>query len=78
MKGDFENSLKTTAIIAFDIINKTTKEYESIKQAVEELHLTQSNIVMCCKGLRNRVKNYIFRYRGDKFRKSLLGGGIDG
>lgn len=69
-KGDFENAVRfTTAIEMFDRDSNKIREFESIKEAVKETGLHQGLIVMVCQGKRNHTGGYIFRYRGDKFRK---------
>lgn len=70
-KGDIENSNRiTTAIVMCDFDGTVIKEFESVKQAVVETGLSQGNIVMCCQGKRNHTGGYVFKYRGDRFRKS--------
>ena len=69
-KGDLENSKRiTTAIIMCDFEGNIIKEFNSVKQAVNETGLSQGNIVMCCQGKRRHTGGYVFKYRGDKFRK---------
>ena len=69
-KGDRENARrKTTAIVMFDRNGNKLREFESIKEAVKETNLHQGLIVAVCQGLRNHTGGFVFRYRGDKFRK---------
>lgn len=70
IKGDKENAERiTTSVIKFDLNGNKICEYESVKEAVEKTGLNQSSIVMCCQGKRNHTGGFIFKYRGDKFRK---------
>lgn len=73
VKGDRENAIRfTTAVVMFDVNGKKLMEFESIKKAVEYTGLNQGLITMVCQGKRKHTCGYIFRYRGDKFRKNNL------
>lgn len=69
-KGDKENSRHTTSVVMCDFDGNIIKEFESIKLAVEATGLSQGNIIMCCQGKRRHTGGYVFKYRGDKFRKN--------
>ena len=61
IKRNIERSLKP--ILQYDRNGNFIKEYESIKQASEELNKNNSNIVACCKGKRKTAFNYIWKYK---------------
>jgi len=72
-KGDAENSNRiTTAIEMLDSCGNKIREFESVKEAVRETGLNQGLIVMVCQGKRNHTGGYVFRYRGDRFRKRTI------
>ena len=73
VKADWEKSfIYTTAVVMLDINMKKIREFESVKEVVNATGFSQGNIVMCCQGKRKTVKGYIFRYRGDKFKKNNI------
>ncbi len=70
LKGDKENAARiTTSLEMYDLEGNKIKEFDSIKEAVEVTGLNQGLIVMCCQGKRNHTGGFVFKYRGDKFRK---------
>lgn len=70
-KGDKENAIRfTTAIVMNDMEGNFIKEYDSIKKASSELGISQGLISMCCQGKRKHTKGFVFKYRGDKFKKN--------
>lgn len=72
-KGDQENAQRfTTAIVMMDRDGNELRQFESLKEASEELGISQGLISMCCQGKRNHTRGYVFKYRGDKFRKRNL------
>ena len=50
-------------ILCFDLDMNFIKEYPSIKDACQELHLDSGAVSWCCRGKRNRVFNYKFKYK---------------
>ncbi len=46
----------------YSLNNKFIKEWNSIKEAGNELHISQGNIVNCCKNKRYTAGNYIWKY----------------
>lgn len=52
-----------TPVLCYDLDMNFIKEYSSIASACRELNVDSGAVVNCCKLLRHRVKNYIFRYK---------------
>ena len=68
-KGDKEKiNIYTTALNMYDIQGNFIKSFNSTKDAVRETGINQSLITGCCRGKYSRAKDYVFKYRGDKFR----------
>lgn len=46
----------------YDLNGNFIKQWDSMKEAEEKLHICSQNISMCCRGVRNKTNNYIWRY----------------
>ncbi len=53
---------RTKAIDQISENGTILKHYNSIKEAVQELHITSSNISACCKGRYKQIRGYRFKY----------------
>ena len=56
------NLSKTRKVIQYNLNGDFIKLWSSIANASKSLNLDTSAIVKCCKGKRNRVGNYLWRY----------------
>ena len=69
-KADWEKSfIYTTPITMLDMNGNLIREFGSTKEAVQATGFSQGNITSCCQGKRNHVHGYVFRYKGNKFKK---------
>jgi group I intron endonuclease len=56
-------SLKKLKIIQEDLDSNFVKEWDSATTASVELNLIRNNIIKCCKGQRNKVGGFKWRYK---------------
>lgn len=50
-------------VLCYNKDGEFIKEYNSAAEASKELNLDRGAICWCCKGKRNIVKGYIFKYK---------------
>ena len=50
-------------VLQYDIFGNFIKEWSSIKEAGETLHISCGNISNCCRGKYKQTKNYIWKYK---------------
>lgn len=53
----------TKPILQYTLDGEFIKEWESIKQASEELNITHSNIGRCCRGEQKKCGGFIWKYK---------------
>ncbi len=65
IKSDLNNPRKSKRIAQFDLNGNFIKEYPSVKEIGRQFNNMSmcSNIVQCCKGQRNRVNAYGFKWK---------------
>jgi group I intron endonuclease len=56
-------SLKKIKIIQEDLEGNFIKEWDSATEASDELKIIRNNIIKCCKGQRNKVGRFKWRYK---------------
>ena len=69
-KGEKERARVTTSVSMFDLSGNHIKDFESIKQAVNETGLNQSGITSCCCGRYKYTGGYVFRYKKSGYAKT--------
>lgn len=69
-KGQKERSRITTSVSMFDLSGNHIKDFESIKQAVNETGLNQSGITSCCCRRYRYTGGYVFRYKKSGYAKT--------
>lgn len=50
-------------VIQYDLQGNFIKEWDSTAEAGRQLKINQSNISACCRGKRNKVGGYVWRYK---------------
>lgn len=53
---------KCKKINQYDLEGNFIKQWNSMKEAGEKLNICRQNISMCCRGLRKKTNNYVWRY----------------
>lgn len=53
---------KYKKINQYDLEGNFIKQWNSMKEAGEKLNICRQNISMCCRGLRKKTNNYVWRY----------------
>lgn len=72
IKHAYDNNLidikkKCKKINQYDLNGNFIKQWNSMKEAGESLNICRQDISMCCRGIRNKTNNYVWRYAsGDK------------
>lgn len=61
------NIYEGTKVIRYDLNGNVIKEYNSIKEAAEELNVFKQSILKCCRGELITSVNSIWRFEGDAF-----------
>lgn len=61
LKQDIARNKTKIKIVCYDLDMNFIKYYNSISQAARDLKLDEPAISNCCRGLRKRVHNYIFK-----------------
>ena len=72
IKHAYDNKLiditkKYKRVNQYDLNGNFIRQWNSMKEAGEKLNICSQNISMCCRGVRKKAYNYIWRYAdGDK------------
>lgn len=60
-----EKNHRSKAIIQYDLLGNTIKEWNCSNEVKRELGINQSNIIACCRNKRNTAGGFKWRYKED-------------
>lgn len=62
---------RSISVDQYDLLGNFIENFNSIKEASDKTGCSFHSISSCCKGKQFKSKDYIFRYKGDKFNKYI-------